>query len=164
MFSCVFCPPSSHLPKGRPAVCEQRLCLSAAGMGTAAFRTGQPTQTVFQAVCTSFLQPAPVPTRNRAEQTHHTQDVSKGDITFTQQPVPASKTHSLGPPGCPFRENNTRRSSPSTTSIRGAGRQHRALLGAVLRIQLVLSLSGLHLSCSLPASWQRGQNLEKTPQ
>lgn len=158
---------SVHLPLTSQRDAQQRVnsgCLSAAGVGTAAFRTQQPMQTGFQAFCTFFLPPAPVSTRNRAEQTQHTKDISKGDITFTQQPVPASKTHSLGPPGCTFRENNTWRSSPSITSIRGAGRQHRALLGAVLHIQPALSLSGLHLSCSLPAPWQRGQNLEKTPQ
>lgn len=154
---------SVHLPLTSQRDAQQRAnssCLSAAGVGTAAFRTQQPMQTGFQAFCTFFLQPAPVPTRNRAEQTQHTKDISKGDITFTQQPVqPARPT----PSGCTFREN-TWRSSPSITSIRGAGRQHRALLGAVLHIQPALSLSGLHLSCNLPAPWQRGQNLEKTPQ
>lgn len=47
---CVFCPPSPLQSDGRPAAYGQGLCLSAAGVGTAAFRTKQPIQTVFQAL------------------------------------------------------------------------------------------------------------------
>lgn len=47
---CVFCPPSSQQSEGRPAAYGRASCLSAAGVGTAAFRTEQPVQTVFQAL------------------------------------------------------------------------------------------------------------------
>lgn len=95
---------------------------------TAAFRTAQPTQTFPSRLL--FPQSTLDPTRKSKR--HRATEVSSGDVTFTQQPVPFPQATRLD------RENSTRRSSPSITSIPRAGRQHRALSGAVLQRDLEL--------------------------
>lgn len=115
---------SVHLPLTSQRDAQQRAnsgCLSAAGVGTAAFRTQQLMQTGFQAFCTFFLQPAPVPTRNRAEQTQHTKDISKGDITFTQQPVQPARPTPSGRQAAPSERTTPGDPPPASLQSEGPG-------------------------------------------
>lgn len=127
---CVFCPPSSQQSEGRPAAYGQGSCLSAAGVGTAAFRTEQPIQTVFQplhlvsTVCTGAHQ-------GTGQSIHTTLQKSPAETSSSRNNLSHWATRL-------DRENSTWRPSPSTTSIPRAGREHRALSGAVLQRQLTL--------------------------
>lgn len=91
-------------------------------------------------------------------QTHHATEVSRGDIIFTQQLVLFPQTTR------PHRDNSTRRSSASITSIPRAGRQggSRAPSGAVLQRELALFPCAAHAcltACPPPgrgdSAWRR---------
>lgn len=152
---CVFCPPSSQQPEGRPAAYGQGSCLGAAGVGTAAFRTEQPIQTVFQAL---YL----ISTVRAGAHQGTGQSIC---TTPQKSPAETSSSHSNLPHyQAGQREQHLKTLTQHHFNSQGREGAQSSLWSCAAETACVVSPSGSCLSYSLPTSWQRGQRSEKAPQ
>lgn len=157
---CVFCPPSRHRSDRRPAAYGQGSC-QCGWRGDRSFLDRTTDPNCFPGFAPRFYSPHRCPPRSGAEHRHHATEVSRGDITFTQQPVPFSRAARLD------RENRTAAEDLTQHHFNSEGREgtQSSLWSCAAGTACAVSPpSGLCPSCSLPTSWQRGQCSEKVPQ